>query len=90
MTALNTGGFGALQIKDQSPDGTYLNRRHSPGIWKTLMVSPVEYKMRAIAIATGLPEFWIASNPQAGPPSGVAVTNKAIMSVVTNGFPTNA
>lgn len=77
----------ALQIKDTGTSGKYFTRNHTVGKWAHTMVRPTVYKMRAFNPATGQFEFWLASVPAQGPPSGAAVTNKVIAAVFSDSFP---
>lgn len=83
-----TRSMGALGPSAVSENRFFVNR-HTVGRWKHIMVNPTEYKMRGFNVSTGLFEYWQTNNPAAGPPSGAALTNKAIAAVIVGSFPTS-
>lgn len=89
MTARVMLGTGPIQVQDRANNDTYYTKQHKLGPWRLASVDPTVYKMRAIIVATGLPEYWLTQNPNAGPPSGNAYTNKSIDAVIENMFPSN-
>jgi hypothetical protein len=84
MAARAMGGMGEVQVKNASPDGTFLSSFHAPGTLGHIMVAPTLYKMRGYNAGTSSFEFWLTDNPNAGPPTGANLTNKTISAILVN------
>lgn len=89
MATRNMQPTGPFQIKIVNGNTKFSPPRHSVGLWRHVLVSPVEYKMRGYNTSTGLYEYWQTNNPSARAPSGVALSNTSIAAVLVNAFPTN-
>lgn len=86
-TAQQMAAIGALQIKDAGTDGKYAQRKRTFGSWATTMVRPTLFKMRGFNASTGQFEYWLALNPNQGPPNGDIVSNTVIADVYMDSFP---